>query len=202
MAPGKIEYRKLLADISAQSYDLDGAAAQYEELIARDSSNVEAWYNLARVYQVRKPLKALETYEHITARFGPEWDVLLQTADLCNKLGYPARAASALRQMVDLDPATGNCATRSHRRKSAREISTMRFLCMAICVTWTREHGYQAEIAGVWLMKKDYPRAAALFDPDTEKGHGVGRREDPHRRALLRADGKGLDARPRNEDDF
>jgi len=90
VSPGKIEYRKLLADISATAYDLDGAAAQYEQIIAQDSSNVEAWYNLARVYQVRKPLKALETYERFTVRFGPEWDVLLQTADLCNKLGIPS----------------------------------------------------------------------------------------------------------------
>jgi tetratricopeptide (TPR) repeat protein len=170
MAPGKLEYRRLLADISAAAYDLDGAAAQYEEIIARDSSNVEAWYNLARVYQVRKPLKALETYERFTERFGPEWDVLLQTADLCNKLGHPQRAAAALRQMVDLDP--GN---KELRRTLAQTEIRAGNLDSALSVYGRLREmdpanlGYQAEIAGVWLLKKDYRRAAEMFDPILKK---------------------------------
>ncbi len=170
MSPDRIEYRKLLADISAATYDLDGAASQYEEIIARDSSNLEAWYNLARVYQARKPLKALETYERFTARFGPEWDVLLQTADLCNKLGYPVRAAAALRQMVDLDP--GN---RELRRTLAQTEIRAGNLDDALKVYGELRDmdpanmGYQAEIAGVWLLKKDYNRAAELFDPILKK---------------------------------
>ncbi len=170
MAPRKVEYRRLLADISASAYDLDGAATQYEEIIAQDSSNVEAWYNLARVYQVRKPLKALETYEHFTARFGPEWDVLLQTADLCNKLGHPGRAAAALRQMVDIDP--GN---RELRRTLAQTEIRAGNLDAALEVYGNLRDldpanlGYQAEIAGVWLLKKDYTHAAELFDPILKK---------------------------------
>jgi tetratricopeptide (TPR) repeat protein len=169
-APGKLEYRRLLADISAAAYDLDGAAAQYEEIIARDSSNLEAWYNLARVYQVRKPLKALETYEHFTVRFGPEWDVLLQTADLCNKLGHPQRAAAALRQMVELDP--GN---KELRRTLAQTEIRAGNLDSALTVYGELREmdpanlGYQAEIAGVWLLKKDYRRAAEMFDPILKK---------------------------------
>ncbi|HTY60349.1 MAG TPA: tetratricopeptide repeat protein [Bacteroidota bacterium] len=170
MAPGKIEYRKLLADIFAATYDLDGAAAQYEEIIARDSSNVEAWYNLARVYQVRKPLKALETYEHFTARFGPEWDVLLQTADLCNKLGYPARAASALKQMVELDPGNKELRhTLAQTEIRAGNLDEALAVYGALREMDTANLGYQAEIAGIWLMKKDYPRAAELFNPILKK---------------------------------
>ena len=170
MAPDKIVYRKLLADISAAAYDLDGAAAQYEEIIARDSSNLEAWYNLARVLQVKKPLRALETYEHFTARFGPEWDVLLQTADLCNKLGQPKRAAAALGEMVDLDP--GN---KDLRRTLAQTEIRAGDLDSALAVyDRLREMdpsnlGYQAEIAGVWLLKKHYRRAAQMFDPILKK---------------------------------
>ena len=170
LAPDKIVYRKLLADISAAAYDLDGAAAQYEEIIARDSSNVEAWYNLARVLQVKKPLRALETYERFTARFGPEWDVLLQTADLCNKLGQAKRAAAALSEMVDIDP--GN---KELRRTLAQTEIRAGDLDSALAVyDRLREMdpfnlGYQAEIAGVWLLKKDYRRAAQMFDPILKK---------------------------------
>jgi tetratricopeptide (TPR) repeat protein len=170
LAPEKIEYRKLLADISAAAYDLDGAAAEYEEIIARDSSNLEAWYDLARVYQVRKPLKALETYEHITARFGPEWDVLLQTADLCNKLGYPDRAVAALRQMAEIDP--GN---RELEHTLAQTEIRAGHLDEALSIyARLRERdpgnlGYQAEVAGIYLLKKDYTRAAELFNPILNK---------------------------------
>ena len=170
MAPEKPEYRKLLGDISASAYDLDGAALQYEAIIARDSSNAEAWYNLARVYQVRKPVQALETYEQFTARFGPEWDVLLQTADLCNKLGHPDRAVAALRQMVDLDP--GN---RELRHSLAQTEIRAGHLDEALAVYGELREmdpsnmGYQAEVAGVWLLKKDYTRAAGLFDPILKK---------------------------------
>ncbi|HTO94493.1 MAG TPA: tetratricopeptide repeat protein [Bacteroidota bacterium] len=167
LAPGKTEYRKLLADIEASSYALDSAAAQYEYIVAHDSSNVEAWYDLARVYQAaQKPLKALETYERFTARFGPEWDVLLQTADLCNKLGEPARAADALRQMVDLDPAN-----KELRRTMAQTQVRAGDLDGALATYGDLRDmdpanlSYQAEVAGVWLLKKDYRKAADLFDP-------------------------------------
>ncbi len=170
LAPEKIEYRKLLADISAASYDLDGAAAQYEEIIARDSSNVEAWYNLARVYQVRKPLKALETYEHFTARFGPEWDVLLQTADLCNKLGDPKRAAAALKQMVDLDPGNKELKrTLAQTEVRAGNVNEALAVYGSLREMDPGNLGYQAEIAGVLLLKKDYTGAAELFDPILRK---------------------------------
>ncbi len=165
LSPDNLDERRMLAEVSAAAFDLDGAAAQYEEIIARDSSSLDAWYNLARVYQPRKPLKALEVYENITARFGPQWDVLLQTADLCNKLGKPDRAAAALRQMSEIDP--GN-----------------KELKRTLAQTWVRAERYddalalyeelhtvepsnlevQAEIAGIWLLKKDYPRAAQQFD--------------------------------------
>lgn len=165
LAPDNLDYRRMLAEVSASAFDLDGAAAQYEEIIARDSSSLDAWYNLARVYQPRKPLKALEVYENITARFGPQWDVLLQTAELCNKLGKPERAAAALRQMAEIDP--GN-----------------KELKRTLAQTWVHAERYddalalyeelrgldpanlevQAEIAGIWLLKKDYPRAAQQFD--------------------------------------
>ena len=167
MAPGRTEYRKLLADIEASAYALDSAAAQYAYIIGRDSSNVEAWYDLARVYQAgQKPLKALETYERFTARFGPEWDVLLQIADLCNKLGEPARAAAALRQMVDLDP--GN---KELRRTLAQTQARAGDLDGALATYGDLRDmdpgdlSTQAEVAGVWLLKKDYKKAAELFDP-------------------------------------
>lgn len=165
LAPEKLDYRRLLADISSAAYDFDGAASQYEQILARDSTSIDVWYNLARVYQARKPLKALETYEHITAHFGPEWEVLLQTAELANKLGENARAATALKAMVEIDPSN-----KELKRTLAQ--TDVRAGNLDEAITLYRDlHDidpanleYQAEIAGVWLLKKDYHRAAELFD--------------------------------------
>ena len=165
LAPDKVEYHRLLGDVSAAAFDLDAAAAEYEQVIAMDSSSIDAWYNLARVLQPRKPLKALEVYDQLTTRFGPQWDVLLQVAELANKLGKSDRAAAALREMTLLDP--GN---RELKRTLAQTYARAGMSEEALAV-YNELHELdpgnveiQAEIAGIWLAKKDYVRAGKTFD--------------------------------------
>lgn len=165
LAPDEVTYRRNLADISAAAFDFDAAAQQYEELLRRDSSQVDVWYNLARIYQARKPLRALEVYEQIIDRFGPEWDVLLQMADLYNKLGKVDRAAAALRQMSELDPSNKELKktlAQTYVRASAYDSA------LAVYTELREIHPddleIQAEIAGVFLARGDYPRAAREFD--------------------------------------
>jgi len=104
-APDELTYRRNLAEVYAMAFEYDAAAEQFEEIINRDSSQIEAWYSLARLSQPRKPLRALEVYEQILRRFGPDWDVLLQAAEINNKLGHFDKAADALREMSLIDPA-------------------------------------------------------------------------------------------------
>ncbi len=104
-SPEKIEFRRNLADVYALAFEYDAAAAQFEEVIKRDSSQMEAWYNLARLHQPRKPLRALEVYEEINRRFGSDWEILLQIAEINNKLGRFDKAAVALQEMSEIDPA-------------------------------------------------------------------------------------------------
>jgi tetratricopeptide (TPR) repeat protein len=165
LSPDEVTYRRNLADISAAAFDFDAAAQQYEELLKRDSSQVDVWYNLARIYQARKPLRALEVYEQIIDRFGPEWDVLLQMADLYNKLGKVDRAAAALRQMSELDPSNKELKktlAQTYVRASAYDSA------LAVYTELREIHPndleIQAEIAGVYLARGDYPRAAREFD--------------------------------------
>ena len=165
LSPGNLDYRRMLAEVSASAFDLEGAATEYGEIIARDSSSLDAWYNLARVLQSRKPLQALEVYEKITARFGPQWDVLLQTADLCNKLGKPERAATALRQMAEIDPGNKELKrTLAQTYVRAERYDDAFALYQELRTLDPENLEYQAEIAGIWLLKKDYPRAAEQFD--------------------------------------
>lgn len=164
LRPDKLEYRRNLADIYAGAFEIDAAAEQYEAIVKQDSDNIEARYNLARLLQMHKPLKALEVYRGIIDRFGPEWDVLLPIAELSNKLGQFDSAASALREMTIIDP--GN---QELRRSLAQTYVRAGKLDSALSVySQLREMKpenleYIAEIAGVHLLKKEYDKAALLF---------------------------------------
>ncbi|MEW6510819.1 MAG: tetratricopeptide repeat protein [Bacteroidota bacterium] len=165
LAPENYDYRRLLAEVMNNAFDFDGAAEQYEALIARDSSRMDAWYNLARVYQNRKPLKALDIYWKMTARFGPEWEVLLQTAELCSKLGKHDSAASALRQMTELDPGNRELKrTLAHTYLRAEQLNNALAVYSVLHEIDSSNLEYQAEIAGIWLQKKEYDRATREFE--------------------------------------
>jgi tetratricopeptide (TPR) repeat protein len=165
LAPGEMTYRKNLADIYAGSFELDAAAEQFEEIIKRDSSQMDAWYNLARIYQVRRPLRSLEVYEQILLRFGPDWDVLLQTAEIYNKMGKFDKAAEALRQMGTIDPA--NRALQENLAQAyirAAKFDEALAVYGGLRERYPEDLGLRAEVAGVFLVQGDYARAATEFE--------------------------------------
>jgi tetratricopeptide (TPR) repeat protein len=165
LAPGEMTYRRNLADIYAGAFELDAAAEQFEEIIKRDSSQVDAWYNLARIYQVRKPLRSLEVFELILQRFGPDWDVLLQTAEIYNKMGKFDKSAEALRQMATIDP--GNSALQENLAQAyirAGKYDEALAVYAGLRERYPEDLGLRAEVAGVYLAQGAYPRAAEEFE--------------------------------------
>ena len=99
-----ILYHQNLAAIYLSAYQPDLAAKEFERVVQIDSNNVEGLYNLARLYQTSRPLKALEIYERILDRTGDEWEILLQTAETYNSLGRFDDAAEKYKHMLEIDP--------------------------------------------------------------------------------------------------
>ncbi len=165
LEPNNLDYRGTLAAAYVAAYEMDTAAQEYEEIVKRDSTNLDAWYNLARLYQARKPLRALDLYQQITARFGPEWEVLLQTAELANKVRQFGKAAEALNQMTEIDP--GNQALmRTLAQTYARAENYDRALAV---LTELREGNPSdldilAEEAEIHLLRKEYRQASEQFE--------------------------------------
>ncbi len=166
LKPGNLEYQRNLAMVFLAAMQPDSALTVYEEIVRRDSSNIESWFNLARLYQVRSPLKALDLYERITERFGPEWDVLMQTAELCNKLGKFDSASEALQKMSGIDPANrelrrtlGQTYVRAGKYDSALAVFS------SLRETDTTSLDLLSDIAGVHLLRREYAEAARLFEP-------------------------------------
>jgi len=165
LSPENLVYRRNLAGIYAAALEVDAAAAQYEEIVKRDSNSVDIWYNLARIYQARKPLQALEVYEKILDRFGPEWEVLLQIAELNNSMGKFDKAAQALQQMAAMDP--GNMQL---KRTLAQTYVRAQKLDEALAVYKELRDlnpenlEYLSDAATVHLLKREFAEAAEQFE--------------------------------------
>ena len=164
-APDRLEYRRILAQAQVAAFDIDGAVAQYHEIVTRDSSAADAWFALARLYQARKPLQALEIYGEILQRFGPEWEVLLQIAELRSRMGQHEQAAEALAELSSLDPANQSL------RKSLAQAYVRAGKLDSAYALYTelleRDQGnleYTTERAGVLLLQHDYAGASRAFD--------------------------------------
>ena len=165
LAPDQLTYRRNYADVLAAAFDFDAAAQQFEEIIKRDSSQVEAWYNLARISQQRKPLRALEVYEHIIDRFGADWDVFLQIADLNNRMGRFDKAADALREMTQLDPSNKELKkTLAQTYARAGKFDEALAVYNDLRDIHPDDLEIQAEVAGLYLARGEYARAAKEFD--------------------------------------
>ncbi len=100
----KILYRQNLAAIYMNAYQPELAIPEYEHIVEIDSNSTESWFNLARLYQTSRPLRAIEIYERILDREGDDWEILLQVAEIYNSLGRFDRAAEKYKRMVELDP--------------------------------------------------------------------------------------------------
>jgi tetratricopeptide (TPR) repeat protein len=165
LSPEKLDYLRNLAEVYVAAFQLDSAAAVYEEVATRDSNNIEAWFTLASLHSGRKPLRALEIYEDITERFGDEWDVLAQIADLNNMLGQPEKAIGALERMLVIDP--GNLELK--RSLAQTYVRTKQYDKALPLYADLRESDpgnldYLGELATVHLLQKEYRKAAELFE--------------------------------------
>jgi tetratricopeptide (TPR) repeat protein len=100
----RVLYRQNLAAIYMNAYQPELAIPEYERIVKIDSTDAESWFNLARLYQTSRPLKAIEIYERILDREGDDWEILLQVAEVYNSLGRYDQAAEKYKRMVELDP--------------------------------------------------------------------------------------------------
>ena len=165
LAPENPEYRRNLASIYLTASKPDSAILQYETLVRLDSSSIESWFNLARLYQSRTPLKALAVYHQILDRFGPQWDVLLQMADLCNKLSKYPEAADALREMTEIDPSNKELRhTLAQTYARAEEFDSALTVYRSLREEDPDNLEYLSETAGLNLVRKNYAVAARDFD--------------------------------------
>lgn len=104
MDSSNMTYRENLASVYRNAFQPELAAKEYEKMIKLDSNYTSAWYNLARIEQAHRPLKAIEIYERLLDREGESWELLLQLGELYSALGRYDEAAERYRRLMSLDP--------------------------------------------------------------------------------------------------
>ncbi len=100
----RIDYYNLLSDIYSEAKQFDSSAVVLSKIIQLDSTDINAYYQLARIYENNKPSKAIEIYNQITSFIGPDWNVLMRVADLESKLGNFKAAAGSIQKLITIDP--------------------------------------------------------------------------------------------------
>jgi tetratricopeptide (TPR) repeat protein len=99
-----IDYFYLLADIYTSARLVDSAAIAYEKIIQLDSTDTQAYFNLAVIFEQQKPLKALSVYKKLIELTGPEWNVLARITELYERMGDTEEAVKSVEQLSAIDP--------------------------------------------------------------------------------------------------
>ena len=102
--PENSEYRFLLAMVYTAAHQIDSATVAYERLISIDSTNFQAYYNLAFLYEKDKPIRALSIYKKMLDLIGPQWNVLVKIADLNERMGNVDETIKSVEGLLKLNP--------------------------------------------------------------------------------------------------
>ena len=165
LSPNEKQYRENLAEVYINAGEIENAITVYNEVINIDSSNITAWYRLARLHQFKEPLKALEIYNGIYRRFGPTWEVLMQMSQLYTMLNKTDDAINSVKSLLEIDPGNNDVKKflaelylKSNKTDSALVIYN------DIVEVLPSDVESRASLAHLYLQKQDYENAAHQFD--------------------------------------
>ncbi len=99
-------YYHLLGKIYSVTKNLDSAEAVYKKVISLDSTDYQAYFSLAQIYESKKPLQALNMYKKLLDLTGPEWTVLIRIADLNERLGKIDETIKTVENLLALNPSS------------------------------------------------------------------------------------------------
>lgn len=102
--PSKKDYLFLLGSVYRILNQTDSAATVYERIVKLDSNDVTALFSLADLIEAKKPLQALEIYNKIMSKTGPEWSILVKVTDISERLGRVDETLTSLEKLRSLNP--------------------------------------------------------------------------------------------------
>ena len=106
--PRNINYRFLAASIYKFAHLRDSAVTQFKAILKIDSTNPKALFGLAKLYEAKRPMEAMELYKKTLDVVGPDWEVLLAMADLSERLGQLEQTITYVKKLISLAPSNLN----------------------------------------------------------------------------------------------
>lgn len=163
--PKNTTYRQLLAEVYIRTAQFDSALAEYQTILSIDSTDVNSMFSVARLTQQTHPLRSLEMYKRIVELNGPDWQVLLQMAQINTALHRFHDAAEVYKQMASLDPA--NLALQQNLADAyvrAGEYDTAMTIYQHLLEMNPGNADIRAALAELYVQKNDWNDARAQFD--------------------------------------
>lgn len=106
--PKNIEYLLLLASIYTNSHLEDSSVVVFKKIIDLDSANATAYFNLAQIYEQKKPSEAIALYKKVIELIGPEWNVLVHLVDVNERMGNIDETIKTVEELIALNPGDPN----------------------------------------------------------------------------------------------
>ncbi|OYV87464.1 MAG: hypothetical protein B7Z63_02325 [Ignavibacteriae bacterium 37-53-5] len=103
MAPGKIDYRRTLAQSYLAAFDVDSARIQYSKIISIDTTQVEDMMVLAQLYQRDDPSRAAQLYERVLKLVGPDLPTMMQLVRIYNSTNQFDKSIDVVNKMLKVD---------------------------------------------------------------------------------------------------
>jgi tetratricopeptide (TPR) repeat protein len=111
--PGNLFYLRDYAHIEFESGNVSGSIEAYNTLLQSDDALISDVLELIRLHALIDDLpSAARTAEYATERWGPNVDVLIQYADILERMGDSTTLANVLQQLTLDDPDDINLQTR------------------------------------------------------------------------------------------
>jgi tetratricopeptide (TPR) repeat protein len=163
--PTNVTYHQSLAEIYVKAFQYDAAIGEFQKVLAIDSTNVSSMFNIARLTQANKPLQALDMYERLLQRNGPDWETLFQLGELNVSLRRYDKAAEAFAQMLKLDP--GNTALRKNLGEMyirADQYDKAEPVFLDLLERDSSNLEVRGALAGIYLHNGNWDKARKQFD--------------------------------------
>ncbi|MBI3005834.1 MAG: tetratricopeptide repeat protein [Ignavibacteriales bacterium] len=159
-----IAYRENLAGIYLSAFQQDLAIREYEAIVRLDSNYTNGWFNLARLYQISRPLQAVGIYEMLLNREGDDWDLLLQAAETYSRLGRHEQAAEKYKRMLEIDPSNKPLQRQlAETLSKAGKIDEAVDLLQKMVEIDENDLSVVAVLADVYLDRGDFEKALVLY---------------------------------------
>ncbi|MCF8241877.1 MAG: tetratricopeptide repeat protein [Melioribacteraceae bacterium] len=102
--PEVTDYQALLGQIYTMTHMYDEAIDVYNKIIEKDSTNRAAYFTLGQIYEIDKPIQALNIYKKLLDITGPQWDVLVKIADLNERMGNVDETINTMENLLEINP--------------------------------------------------------------------------------------------------